>query len=155
MRHIIYILSIILFVGCGQVKYITLPSKEETIYNYKDSIITRDSTIIIEKQIYKDYTDLLDTLILKSTYSYAKSYVDTSKMLLSGELIQEPIKTRYLTKTETVYRDSLVYKEIPVQVEIEKPVKYVPRLYKVSFYWLLFSIFMLIAFIFTKFKDFF
>lgn len=127
-----------------------LPAKEETVYTFKDSVIFKDSTVINEKQVYRDYTDLLDTLVLTASHSYSKAFVDTSKMILTGELVQEPIKTKYVTRTETVYKDSLIYKEIPIPYEVEKQVKYIPHIYKVSFYWLIFSVLMLIAFLFTK-----
>ena len=49
-------------------------------------------------------------------------------------------------KEKTVYRDSLITKEIPVPVEVEKKVPFVP------FFWKFFSVIGILAVAFIVFK---
>lgn len=134
------------------VKYVQIPS-EEVIYTYKDSIITRDSTVLIPKEYYRDFTTILDTLKLETSTASSKSWVDTTSRVLTGFIeSKDNIKYKYITKTEYITRDSIVTVNVPYEVVVEKEIRYVPHIYKVSLYWLLISIFFLIGFLFTKFS---
>ena len=152
LKNALYVaISVLVLNACGNVK--PIPIKYETIYTYKDSVNYRDSTIYhhLYKEYYKDYTGLLDTLYLETSYSQGKAYVDTTAKALKGELenkdIDIPIKIKW--KEKIVNRDSIVYKEVPVPVE--KPVRYVPKIYKCS---LVFSIGFLLVFILFLLKKF-
>lgn len=98
-----------------------------------DSVYVKDTTIQyrIEKEYIRDYTGLLDTLMLETTYSKFVAFVDTSSAKLSGtaknkeKLIDIPMSV----KEKVVVRDSVVYKEVPVKVEV--PVRYTPRIWKI------------------------
>ena len=67
-----------------------IPVETTTVVNYKDStVITyKDSTIVVEipKEVYHDYTNLLDTLKLETSVAKASAYVDTTHMILAGEI---------------------------------------------------------------------
>lgn len=133
----IWAITVLLVASCGLIKPIPVNTNTETIVNYIDSINYIDSTIYhhIFKEYYKDYTDLLDTLNLETSYSKSKSWVDTTDMKLKGYITNKPdsIPEKIKWKEKIVYRDSIqtIEKEIPVPVEVEK--KYVPQFYK----WLL------------------
>lgn len=137
----------------GNVKYIPIPS-EKTVYVYKDSVITRDSTVLIPKEYYRDFTSILDTLHLETSNASSKSWVDTTSRVITGFIeSKDNIKYKYITKTEYITRDSLVTVNVPY--EVVKEVRYIPNIYKLSLYWLIFSIFMIFWFIATKIREFF
>lgn len=65
---------------------------------------------------------------LESTVAYSEASVDSTG-LLSHTLVNKPVKLEkeivYLDRVKTEYRDSLVVKEVPVEVEVIR--KVVPR----------------------------
>ena len=144
-------ISVLVLNACGNAK--PIPIKYETIYTYKDSVNFRDSTIYhhLYKEYYKDYTGLLDTLYLETSYSQGKAYVDTTAKTLKGELenkdIDIPIKIKW--KEKIVYRDSIVYKEVPVPVEKEIKVK--PKSLGFLWGWFICSIVAIVLFFLKKF----
>lgn len=115
--------------SCGQVKYI--PVAGETII--KDSIIYEEridtAWITLPPVKVKDYSALKDTLRLDGVYEVAWAAVDEGKEMLVGgiETTKEKIPTQVIYKTKTEYRDSLVYKEIPIEIEKERIVKVYPK----------------------------
>ena len=125
MKNIFKILILSLLVSCSIIK--PVPVQTQIKYEIRDSINFKDSTVYhtLYKEVYKDYTNLLDTLNLSTSYADAKAYVDTSKMLLKGEIKNKdadvPVKIKW--KEKIIYRDSIVTKEVPVPVEVEK-IKY-------------------------------
>lgn len=115
----------------------------ETVIHVKDTTILRDTTIQyrIEKQYVRDYTGMLDTLKLSTDFAEAEAFVDTTNNVLSGSIRNKDkvlnIPTQY--KERLVYRDTVITKEIPVPVEVEKIVKVVP------FFWKFLSVIGLLA----------
>lgn len=130
-RILVFLALLPLVFGCRVIKEVPVVHTEyvHTI----DSVYLRDTTIQyrIEKEFVRDYTGLLDTLRLETTYSKFVAFVDTSSAKLSGtaknkeKLIDIPISV----KEKVVVCDSLVYKEVPVRVEV--PVRYTPRIWKI------------------------
>lgn len=125
MKNIFKILILSLLVSCSVVK--PVPVQTQIKYQIRDSINFKDSTVYhtLYKEVYRDYTNLLDTLNLSTSYADAKAFVDTTKMLLKGEIKNKdadiPVKIKW--KEKIVHRDSIVTKEVPVPVEVEK-IKY-------------------------------
>ena len=154
MKKLIVPLLIILIAACGPTKH--LPPKDTTIIHYVDSIAWHDSTIItyLEKERYIDMVKPLDTLNLETSYAKATAYLDTSYRALRGSIENKPasVETVIKWKEKIVYRDSLITKEIPVEVITTTEVKHIP----VTYWWLLgFSILCLLYFcvkIYLKFK---
>lgn len=132
--------------SCGQVKYI--PVAGETII--KDSIIYEEridtAWITLPPVKVKDYSALKDTLRLDGVYEVAWAAVDEGKEMLVGgiETTKEKIPTQVIYKTKTEYRDSTVYKEIPIET-----IKEVVKTPRWSWYSLLFNI-LLILFVGIK-----
>lgn len=122
-----------ILVGCSTVKYVPIEAKTETITHYVDSVRwqTRDSVVMVEKSIYKDYTGLLDTLTIESGIAIAKAWNDTTHNILNGSLEG---KSYVLRETKVEYRDRIVertdtcYVEKPIPIEVEKVVKKNPKL---------------------------
>ena len=105
----------------------TVIQKEEIIWTYKDSITTRDSTVIIPIERYVDIVPIYDTLVLENSISVSHSWVDTTNHLLRGELKNKnaiQYKVKYVERV--VNSDSLVYKEVPkhypvVEYKVKRP----------------------------------
>lgn len=125
------VLLVGLFTSCSVIKPIAVRDSTVINYHYIDSINYIDSTIYhhLYKEIYRDYTGLLDTLNLEDSYSKAQAYIDTTNKQLKGSIATKdadiPVKIKY--KEKLVYRDSIVYQkeEVPIPVEVEK--KYIPK----------------------------
>lgn len=131
-RLLVYFtLVAVVFTACTTIKYV--PVKETEYVTIKDSVYFRDTTVQyqIEKEYIKEYAK--DTLRLSTKYSDFTAYQDTLSGLLSGyaknkeKLIDIPTSV----KEKIVYKDSIVTKEVPVPVEVEKIVKKTPWYMKV------------------------
>lgn len=105
----------------------------ETVINYIDSVTYHDSTIYhtLYKERYNDYTSLLDTLNMSTTYSDFSAWVDTTNNSLKGTAenkdIDVPVKIKW--KEKIVYKDSIVTKEVPYPVEVTKEIVKYPKTY--------------------------
>lgn len=136
--------------GCRTIQYV--PIKQTEYVTVRDSVYLRDTTIKyqVEKEYVKDYTGLLDTLELETGLAEAKAWVDTSKSVLAGEIKnkRKSIDIPVQVKEKVVVRDSIVYKEKPVPVEVVKT-KY-PAVFWWLLGWLVFSLFGLGLFIYFR-----
>jgi hypothetical protein len=127
------LLAFLLIVGLAvtSCRTIYVPVESGTTVNVKDSTVFHyvDSVRIHEATRYKDMAWLGDTLKIDGKRSKAWAYADTSKEVLIGGLEED----EYKEKTKIVYkdrwhvRDSLVYVEKPVPVEITKEKKVFPK----------------------------
>lgn len=143
MKKLIPILLCALLVGCGTQKHVVIET--QTVTNYIDSIAWHDSTIftVVPVEVYKDYTGMLDTLNLETSTAKAQAFLDTTDKVLKGTIENKntPIPTKIKWKEKIVYRDSVVTKEVPV--EVVKEVTHIPG----SYWWFLgFSILCVIYF---------
>ena len=130
-RIMIMLTSLLSLVSCSTVKYVPI-SDSENIHKVDSTIIQyRDTTIFVEVpvEVVKEVVPQLDTLYMETSLSHSTSYLDTTTRTLKGELKnkQEPLeKIVYLpSKEHIVYRDSIITKEVPVEVQIEK--KHIPQ----------------------------
>lgn len=131
MKKVLYLTILLLIAfSCGVSKK-TIQIDHITETHYVDSTRWHDSTIyyIVPIERYRDYTSLLDTLKLETSLAKAEAYVDTTNNTLKGSIEnkKDSIKTVIKWKERIVQKDSLVYKEVPVEVEKEV-VKY-PKSY--------------------------
>lgn len=142
------LLIAVLFAACGTIQYVPVETIKEV--HVKDTTVLHDTTIQykIEKEYVRDYTGLLDELVLETEYAIAKAHVDTAAQKLKGSIENKDkalnIPTQY--KERTVYRDTVITKEIPVPVEVEKRIPFVP------FFWKFFSVIGILAIAFITFK---
>lgn len=113
-------------VSC-RVQYV--PVEHTEYVTVRDSVYLRDTTIQykVEKEYVRDYTGLLDTLRLKTGMAEAKAWVDTAKSVLAGEIKnkEKVVDIPVQVKEKVTVRDSIVYKEVPVEVKV--PVKTHPK----------------------------
>lgn len=131
MRKLLYLTVLLLLtLGCGVTKK-TIQIDHITETHYVDSTRWHDSTIyyIVPIERYRDYTSLLDTLKLETSLAKAEAYVDTTNNTLKGSIEnkKDSLKTVIKWKERIVQKDSLVYKEVPV--EVEKEVTKYPKSY--------------------------
>ena len=142
------LLIAVLFSACGTIQYVPVETIKEV--HVKDTTVLHDTTIQyqIEKEYVRDYTGLLDELVLETEYAIAKAHVDTAAEKLTGSIENKDkalnIPTQY--KERLVYRDTVITKEVPVPVEVEKKVPFVP------FFWKFLSVIGILAIAYLTFK---
>lgn len=128
----------------------------KVVYEYRDSVRLRDSTILVPIPVERivDVVPVYDTLKLETGVAAAAAYVDTLTHTLKGKLVNKPdsLRTiiRYQDRLVTITRDSISIKEVPVEVEV--PVRYVPKVYRWSLVWSVISILALILLVYLKLK---
>lgn len=114
-----------MLIGCKTIQYVPI---EHTEYVHQlDSVYFRDTVIQyqIEKEYIRDFTGMLDTLRMETAYSKFASWVDTSSAKLSGTAVNKSenvINVPVSVKEKVIVKDSIVYKDVPVPVEVVKTV---------------------------------
>ena len=110
--------------GCGTIK--PVPVESNTEVHIKDSTVIHlvDSIRITEATRYKDMAWLGDTLKIEGSRSRMWAYADTTREAVLGGLEEDKVeeKIRIVYRDRVVAKDSLVYQEIPVPVEVIKEV---------------------------------
>lgn len=140
----LFIIFIFIFIGCSTTRYVPLKETEKEVTNYRDSIRIKDSIVVIPVERIVDIVPQYDTLKMETTQARAKAYVDTTFHLLRGSIENKnKAKTEVREVVKLVVRTDTVYVEKPVPYEVEKQVRYVPSIYKLSL------IFMIAAIILT------
>lgn len=120
---ILLVMILFSFIGCGTTQVL---AEKETIEKIivKDSLIYRDSIVYIPQERIVEIVPQLDTLFMDIETASSKAYLDTTNMLLRGELKS---KKKEVVKYQTIieYRDRVdtVYVKEPQPYEVEK-IKY-------------------------------
>lgn len=118
-------------------KTVYIPVEHTEYVTVRDSVYFRDTTVQIQvqKERVRDYTGLLDTLRLETSYAASTAYVDTTRNLLAGEIKNKEnvINVPIQVKEKVVVRDSVVTKEVPVPVKVVVT----KTKYPAVFWWLL------------------
>lgn len=140
----------LMMIGC---KTVYVPIERTEYVSVRDSVYLRDTTIQykVEKEYVKDYTGLLDTLSLETGIASAKAWVDTSRNTLAGEIKNKEnvINIPVQVKEKVITRDSVIYKEVPVPVEVVKTVH--PKYELFLWAYLVFSLIVMVLIIAPKF----
>lgn len=135
--------------ACATIK----PVPVETIIQYqtRDSLVVRDSTVIIPIERVVDVVPAYDSLRLETSMAFAKAWVDTTTHTLKGQ-IQNKTGTqyKYIYRDRIVKKDSLVYQDVPVPVEVVKTVH--PKYEKWLWWWFALSIAAIMLFVYLKIK---
>ena len=127
MKRLFALILLLVTVSCGTTKYLPVETIERI--EYRDSIVYVNDTISIdvpkEKVVYVGPADTLSQISTSLAFSEAKveQGVLTHTLEQKGQ-IKAQIDTFFVVK----YIDRIVEKEVPVEVEIEKP--YIP-----AFFW--------------------
>lgn len=150
---IIYIIFLLSFVGCSTTRYVPVKGVEKEVTNYKDSIRIRDSIVVIPVERIVDIVPAYDTLKLETTQAKAKAYVDTTLHLLRGSIEnKDKAKTEVREVVKFVERTDTLYIEKPVPYEVEKKVRYVPAIYKLSLIFMIATIFLTVIRLILRYK---
>lgn len=135
MNHIgktaLIALSTLLF-ACSKTVYVPLHTVETVTLRDTTTIHHTDTLVKVPEFRLSDYASLTDTLVLEASNARATAWVDSSLLVIKGRLTQTgSVQAKFQWKERTVYRDSIVYEDKPVPVEVVKEVKYTPWLVKV------------------------
>jgi hypothetical protein len=128
MRYIALLFAL-LMVGCRTTKQTIITPKEHEIKVFKDSVVLRDSIVLIPIEKETDISKITDTLTLETSLAIAKSWIDDSQLrgtILNKKQHQKRVTT--LTKYVEV-RDTII-RYVPQPYEVVKEVRHVPKIYK-------------------------
>lgn len=134
------IFIVLLLVSCGPVRHLT----SETVKTVRDSIYI-EKVDTVEVELIKEVVMSIerDSSHLETKYAESTALIDSNgylKHTLKNKDVRIPVQ---VVNTETiVYRDSIVFKEIPV--EVEKEVVKAPKSYWFLIGWFLISIVIVI-----------
>ena len=156
MKHFnifLYVIFLLSFIGCSTTRYVPIKETEREVINYKDSIRIKDSIVVIPVERIVDVVPAYDTLRMETTQARAKAYVDTTLHLLRGSIEnKDKTKTEVREVVKFVERTDTVYVEKPVPYEVEKKVKYVPAIYKLSLIFMIAAIALTVIRLILKYK---
>ena len=144
MKKLMILLMILGISSCATTQY--LPIEQETIEKIiiKDSLVYRDSIVYIPQERIVEIVPQLDTLFMEIETAESKAYLDTSNMLLRGELKSKKKESvKYQTIVEYRDRVDTVYIKEPQPYEVIKKEKYIPSI----FWWSLIFNIIIIFFI--------
>lgn len=152
IKYPLFLLIFGLIIGCGTTQVI---AEKETIEKIvvKDSLIYRDSIVYIPQERIVEIVPQLDTLFMEIETAESKAYLDTTNMLLKGELKS---KKKEVVKYQTIieYRDrtDTVYIKEPQPYEVIKKEKYIPSIFWWSLIGNIIVILYIVFRIYLKFK---
>ena len=130
---VVFVLVAVFFAACT--KRIYVPVEHTEYVTVRDSVYFRDTLIRIEleKARLSDFCDVGDTLVLRTDLAQSWATLDTlaGKIVGGLENIKPYAVQNVPLKEKIVYRDSIVYKDVPVPVVEEKIVKVVPWFWRV------------------------
>ena len=150
---ILFTVFLLSFVGCSTTRYVPVRGAEKEVTNYKDSIRIRDSVVVIPVERIVDVVPVYDTLRLETTQAKAKAYVDTTLHLLKGSIENKAkAKTEVREVVKFVEKIDTLYIEKPVPYEVEKQVRYVPAIYKLSLIFMIATIALTVIRLILRYK---
>lgn len=128
MRYIA-LLFVLLMVGCKSTKQTIITPKEHEIKVYRDSVVLRDSIVLIPIEKETDISKITDTLTLETSLAIAKSWIDDEQ--LKGTIQnKEQHQNRVTTITKYVEVRDTIIRYVPQPYEVIKEVRYIPKIYK-------------------------
>lgn len=120
----------VLLCGCSTIKEV--PIQQIDRIEYRDSVVFVHDTISVPVpyEVVREVIPDIDTSYLETSVARSVAYLDKDKKQLSHSLEQKgEVKTKYDTVIVVEYVDKYIEREIPVEVEVEKP--YIPK-----FFWI-------------------
>ena len=143
LKYTFLILILGILASCSP-KVIYVPTNTDTHIEYRDSVIYKVDTLRIPVPVetVKEVVPPRDTLKMATSVAEARAWVDTTTNTLKGEMKNKKTalsQTQVVYKEKIQYRDTVITKEVPVPVEVEKIVKVVP------FFWKFLSVIGLLA----------
>ena len=150
---IVFFIFLLSFMGCSTTRYVPVKEIEKEVTSHKDSIRIRDSIVVIPVERIVDIVPVYDTLKLETTQARAKAYVDTTLHLLRGSIEnKDKAKTEVREVIKFVERTDTLYIDKPVPYEVEKQVRYVPAIYKLSLIFMIATIVLTVIRLILRYK---
>lgn len=129
LKYTITVLIVSLITSCSP-KVATIETTKYIAVHDTTFLHRTDTLVQVPQVSIADFIDITDTLKLVGTHSSATAWVDTTHRVLAGKLIQGgKLPVQIIEKERVVVKDSLITREIPI--EVEKPVPYVPLFWKI------------------------
>lgn len=132
MRKNVFLFTLLILVllsGCRQTRYIPVQGKNDSIYIEKT--VLRYDTVTFTLPPDTVYSVSTDSSFIQTDLASSEAVIGKDGKLYHT-LTNKPVEL----KKEVVYKDRViekeVKKEIPVIQEVEKPVKYIPKFYKIT-----------------------
>lgn len=123
MKKIFIVLFTLFLIGCKPIHETIV--HHEYVTHVKDSVVTRDSVVLIPQETYTNIAWKYDTLRMETSLATATCYVDS--LWLRG-YIKNKQAAAFHHEIETIYKDSIRYEEVPVpypvEVEVKNPVNW-------------------------------
>ena len=114
--------------GCATIRPVPVENNTQVQTIVRDSVVIHRDTVTLEVPVESSASFQVQSSHLETTVAYSDASVDSTG-LLNHTLTNKPFKVEkeivYLDRVKTEYRDSLVVKEVPVEVETIK--KVVPK----------------------------
>ena len=149
----LFIIFLLSFMGCSTTRYVPVKEIEKEVTNHKDSIRIKDSIVVIPVERIVNIVPVYDTLKMETTQARAKAYVDTALHLLRGSIEnKDKAKTEVREVIKFVERTDTLYIDKPVPYEVEKQVRYVPAIYKLSLIFMIATIVLTVIRLILKYK---
>lgn len=125
-------------------RVVYVPVETDTHVEYRDSIIYKIDTlrIAVPVETVREVVPAFSPLHMETSVAEADAWVDTTTNTLKGSMRN---KNTQLTQPQVVYKEKIQYRdsirtqEVPVPVEVEKRVPFVPL------FWRIFSVIGIVA----------
>lgn len=136
--------------GCSSPKYITVPVEETKVEVVRDTVRITDTITVTPPLETRTVVPSLDTLRMELDGTEAICWNDSTVlrgfMKSQGRTMRNHREERISEKSDTV----VITKSVPV--EVEKPLPYVPRLYRWLSIWGGLSLVVALLWLYSKFK---
>ena len=134
MKKFIYFLIFLTFVGCAGTKKVQyVPTQTEIRVEYRDSLIYVKDTIFVTPPVEeKENKTLQDSSHLETSIAVSDAWIDEDNNLNHTLKNKTDTVFKYVYDTVVVSKIVKEYVDRPVIVEVEVPVKYIPKAYKYS-----------------------
>ena len=129
-RVLVYVAAgLLVFGGCKTI-YVPVETVREVSVHDTTYLHKVDTLVQVPEVSLSDFIDVKDTLTIRSSYATSKSWIDQEHNILAGKLIQGgKLPVQIIEKERVVIKDSLITREIPI--EVDKPVPFVPIFWKI------------------------
>lgn len=133
--------------GCSPIRKTIITEKVEVIQ--RDSTVIKDSIVITPVEKIVDIVPVYDTLYMETSLAKAKAYVDTNIHILMGNMEnKQQLVQKIEYRDKYVFRDTISYKEVPV--EVTKEVKKIPKTYYFSIIFNIILVFLIFGYLYIK-----
>lgn len=127
MKHFLkvelFFIFVVIFTACSPK---IVPVHNDTTVVYRDTTIFRTDTVEVPLPVERvvEVVPEMDTLILRTSLAESKTWLDTTRRMLRGEIrnTKTSVQAEINVPENFHSRDSVATVEIPVTVEVEKKV---------------------------------